>query len=181
MLSLNFKEGREKVIHLPGKSRLSISMLLNLIYPSNFIKITEYSSCKGLLELGREYDIKRIAPLVDEFLRHDLECSLSALNLADEYSLTKTKRKCIHEFISLCNSGSFVNEFCGDWSNISVESKFLIICGKVKALTDKRQTFCKYCHRASSSCNHYATDVVSIKDIFSLIRSVQDLSSSLSA
>ncbi|XP_057309605.1 BTB and MATH domain-containing protein 38-like [Hydractinia symbiolongicarpus] len=74
MLSSNFKEGKEKVINLPGKNKRDIVTLLNIIYPTDFM-ITGDSNCTGLLELGREYDIRRISLLVDEFLCHDVKCS----------------------------------------------------------------------------------------------------------
>lgn len=45
MLSSNFKEGRQKVINLPGKSKTTVLAMLNLIYPIEY-RITDIKSLK---------------------------------------------------------------------------------------------------------------------------------------
>ncbi|XP_057309602.1 BTB and MATH domain-containing protein 38-like isoform X1 [Hydractinia symbiolongicarpus] len=155
MLSSNFKEGREKVIYLPEKNKTTILMLLDLIYPTSLIKITDYSDCPTLLELAREYDIKKIMPQIDDYLHHEVECSYEVLLLAEEYRLEKTREKHVKYYITKSDN-SMNKVFNEKWNGVSDQTKLKILLGKISDLRIGNKN-CKCNNWSLSYCVHPTT------------------------
>ncbi|XP_057309599.1 uncharacterized protein LOC130647679 [Hydractinia symbiolongicarpus] len=171
MLSSEFKEGKEKVINFPGKSKVSVLILLNLIYPFDFT-ITDFSCCESLLELAREYDIKGIMLLVDDFLTFQVKCSFDILKMADSFDLTKTLKKHVEYYgeTKYTKKDTFSNFVFAnqDWGEISQKTRLHILYKKTKKFN-----YGKYVklHCDSKLCDHVLP--VSPHEVVSLVEAIE--------
>lgn len=111
--------------------------------------VLDSSCCESLLELAREYDIKRITALVDEFLCHKVDCAFHVIKLADSFDLKDTLKKNVECYTNAINSND-INYFCDDWSVISDKTKLQVMSDKADKITIAE---CGYCPRAEY-CNH---------------------------
>lgn len=126
MLSLDFKEGRDKVVNLPGKEKSTVWAMLNLLYPIEY-QIMDHQWCRPLLELAREYEIKRFVQLIDDYICYQTSPSVTNLNLSEEFDLVKTRKVNIEYYSSI---DSHLDD---SWRTVSDKAKLEVLIGKIKA------------------------------------------------
>ena len=103
MFTADFKEKSAQVVPLPGKKSSEIEEMLLVIYPTSSKRINELNYL-FLLDLAREYMMKKLAEKCEDFLMNTLRCPrqapllcLDLLDVAQDYRLERLQEACINK------------------------------------------------------------------------------------
>ncbi|XP_057309603.1 uncharacterized protein LOC130647680 isoform X2 [Hydractinia symbiolongicarpus] len=144
-----FKDNEVKYYDFENKNKSSVLTLLNLMYPNDYkIADLDFNSCKEVLEIAREYKMKRLIPRVDRYVSKK-KCGFKWLELAEEFQLERTKKKNIKFFIREDEKRKFTES----WNNISDETKLNILLSKISNLdVDEKCCKCKKKYKIKCEC-----------------------------
>jgi len=121
-------------IELPDKKSEDIQLMLNFLYPFGH-QITEKTNIESLLNLSREYQIKKTKSLCENFLLRKLP-SIDQFIIAQEYDLPLLKEKCLKQ---LADKALNMLQEHPRFIEINDTNRLLILEQQLKRL----QTYCK--------------------------------------
>ncbi|XP_057305499.1 kelch-like protein diablo [Hydractinia symbiolongicarpus] len=130
----HFIEKHQTSITFPDKNSADIQQLLNFIYPFGH-QITENTDVESLLNLSREYQIKKIKDLCEAYLLRKVP-TIDQLIIAQEYDLPLLKDKCLKQLSDKALNGLQDHP---RFSEINDKNRILIMEQQLKKL----QVYCK--------------------------------------
>ena len=107
------------------------------------------TNCQELLELAKEYEIRRIFNLIDDYMAMFSTKDVQSLKLAEDYELQRTKDAAIRTLIQVKDKRIFNSS---KYKSLKSSSKLKILQGKVKFALSACDELCTL--SAQQNCQH---------------------------
>ena len=113
------------------------------------LTLLETTNCQELLQLAKEYEIRRIFNLIDDYMAMFSTKDVQSLKLAEEFGLHRTKDTAIRTLIQVKDKRIFNS---AKYKSLKSSSKLKVLQGKLKMALTACDELCILA--AQQNCQH---------------------------